>query len=1272
MAIKINFDILNQAQEPTFILADRKGNKIGLLAAREIALKDTLSDSSEIVFKIYKSIDGKECDIWNNIKDFKLVWCKEWDTWFDIKVELQEIDKQVVKVVTCYKLGVSELSQIMLYGIEINTETDISRDDYTSPTVFYNPENKDCSLLDRLISEKAPHYTIIHVDESLKDIQKTFSFDDKSIYDAFQEISEEVECLFVFNSNSDINGNIARTISVYDLNNYCNNCGHRGSFIDVCSECGNTDVKNGYGEDTTIFITSDTLAEDIELATDIDSVKNCFKIEGGDDLINASIRNYNPNGTDYIWHISNNTLEDMSDELANKIKEYNLRYSDYQDNYKININESMLNDYNELIDKYSEKYQEYLNMNSISSVDVNTLKVMTPIIGYSNLMISYYNTIDFNLFLQSVLLPSFEIIGTTAEEEATKISKNLSMVAVNNLSNSTSKSIVDNAVSSLASCFTYSTYKVEIQNSTYSYDEDNNDGVWDGTLIITNSSDDTDTTTLDKSLTIGDELSSYLEQKIIKKLKNSEEDKYSITGLFDLSLEDFEEELSYYNLDSLNMICNSCQAVLNLLIEQGVSDKEHELYDNLYNSYYKKLKAIEDEIELREDEIFIIADEYNGLQNYILNERNNIQSALNFEKYLGEENWLEFCSYRREDKYSNTNYISDGLNNAELFDKVKELFKVANDEIKKSSELQISIKSTLRNLLFMKEFLPLINNFEVGNWIRIKIDNDIYKLRLIEYEIDYEVPDSLYVVFSDVIKTKDSISDIKSILNKSSSMATSYDSVKHQASQGSNSNKKLNDWVNRGLSLTNMQILSDVDNQEITWDSEGFLMREYDPVTESYSDKQLKIINKGLYITNDNWETSKAGIGNFIYYDPTNLDENGNMLPVETYGVIADTLVGNLILGEEVGIYTTGNDIVLNKNGLMITNGVNTVTINPQNKSQLFTISKKDSDVLWFNSSGDINMSGDISMGGSISMDGNVEIYNSGQLLMTLHEMGQSFYDDGVLIGKVGTNFWDSDPDYKGLVFDLEEDTGWMSWSVFDSNEDLYLTKLAYHNKEIDDFKEGLHFLCPTYSHGNLYLDDNSSLCLFGGGQVGCLLYSDFVFVDSSLNPLFWIQEDSSEIGIYTDINMNGNDINNQSDYRLKTNIVDVSENALSLLNRINLKSFDWIKSGKHENMGIIAQQLETILPDLISTNETTEIKSIKIVKLIPYIIKAIQELSEKINYADESFGLNEIWVDDMSEDEKNIFIQNSISHSNPLAVKTNETVKTYRTITASEGDDTK
>lgn len=147
-----------------------------------------------------------------------------------------------------------------------------------------------------------------------------------------------------------------------------------------------------------------------------------------------------------------------------------------------------------------------------------------------------------------------------------------------------------------------------------------------------------------------------------------------------------------------------------------------------------------------------------------------------------------------------------------------------------------------------------------------------------------------------------------------------------------------------------------------------------------------------------------------------------------------------------------------------------------------------------------------------------------------------------------------------------------------------------------------------------------------------------------------------STIDVWASIDMNGHYISNQSDSRLKTNIVDTDINAVNLLNSIELKSFDWINSGNHVDVGLIAQQLEKVMPSLVTTNERTGLKGISYIEIIPYLIKAIQELSDIVNPPIALMSLNAKdtsdthWVDDMSYDEKLHYV----NLSKPLTFKYN------------------
>lgn len=988
LAIKIPFDNTGNPIRPTFVLATKSGRKLGAIPAKNIHISDKFNSYFDLSFKVYKYNNCVKCNRWDDIKDFKFVYVPEWDIWFEIYVEIDE-SNDMVKNISAKSVGEAELSQINLYDVQINTEEDIARDDYV-PTVFYDEDTPEGSLLNRM-TEKAPHYKThsTYIDDSIKKIQRTFTFDKKSIYDSFQKVGEEIDCLFEIDSSTNSEGQIAREYKVHDLESHCTNikCGHRGNdFTTVCPKCGESAMP-GYGEDTTIFVSVNNLADNISYSTDVDSVKNCFKLEAGDDLMTATVINCNPNGSAYIWYIPDELKQDMSQELQDALDAYEKEYELYQSK---EINLGNVTSYNNVVN-YCDDLK---NVDNFEFKDLQ--KLSSSVDGYPELMTAYYDTVDLKLLLESGLMPS-PILSEEEEEEgkdkmeievqadkvieATEDLLDLSISIIGTMVKSAL--YVTNAIVSFAKSFLDS--KFDIEASQVSVDNEADCSIWNGILKIFNRSDQTQCKTLSfgintsdaykniSAFNVNDNIGNYSYQKIIKTLNSNNEDVTDIISIFQKDENNFKSELKKYSLKRLESFRDACQACLDVLAEQGTSEDD---VSKLYNDYYKKLTVVKEEIKDRESQIAIV----DVMQNNIITKRNEIQKDLDFESFItnysnSKKLWLELAVYRRDDTYSNQNYISDGLNNVELFDKAQEFYNVAQNEIFKSATLQHSITATLKNLLVMKEFKPLIKHFKVGNWIRIEVNEKIYKLRLLSYEIDFDNLDNISVEFSDVKKIRNGVSDVESILSQAASMTTSYGSVSRQASQGQKGNEQLNTWVSDGLALTQMKIINDAKNQNVTWDKGGLLCREYNDITEEYEQEQLKIINTTLAITNDNWESVKTAIGKFYYIHPVTNKET------LAFGVNAEAVVGKLLIGQELGLYNPANTLTFDENGLVVkdkaSSPTRTITIKPSS-TDLFKIDTNKGTVFKIDDEGDVVISGKIT-----SKSGNIGGWTVDENLIT-------------------------------------------------------------------------------------------------------------------------------------------------------------------------------------------------------------------------------------------------------------------------------------------------
>lgn len=1091
----MQFDTESNMQEFTFVLSTRGHKHLGqLFNVHEPVSSVNFNAANEIAFTVYKYSDyenGIQEPLWDEITDFKYVWVKELNEYYEITVELSD-EEFIYKSVTGISACECELSQNYVYGLEVNTELDISRSDYKNPTIFYKPENPKESLFHRLLSY-APHYTIKHVDTSIAGIQRTFSIDDADIYSCLVDtIAPEIGCIFIFDT-------VDRTISAYDLKTVCNDCGERGEFSDVCPECGSTDLKY-YGEDTTVLVDTENLANNITFTTDTESVKNCFKLEAGDDNMTAAVVNLNPSGTPYIYYFSEDMKHDMSDELVEKLDGY---------------------------DKLHKSYDS----------------------EYSKLMSEQYECIDKIVYYTSEMMPTREDSPTDASKEAAKLTEeNLSPVGLTSVTTSTSTTTVNSALKNYAKVYVKSGYfKIEINEGEFVYEgedtEGNHYGYWYGSFKITNYSDEEDSAISPTiKVKVYDLYQTFIEQKIAKKIKDEDEEDGSVFDVLSIKdLDDFTEAIKLYCLNRLTSFYDAIQGVLDIMIEQDQANEFADLYETIYVPYRNKLDACQKEIDAREDTIKGYEDRLDVAEK----RQSEIHLALDFEAYIGEELYKEFCAFKREQTYSNENYISDGLDNDEIFERAKEFIDVAKKELIKSGENQHSISGSLSNILAMEEFSPLKDKFKIGNFIRIRIDSHLYRLRLIGYQIQFDENgnSNIDVEFSDVTKIRDGVTDMQSILNQVTSMSSSYDSFKNQVIGSQESIDQVTSWIKDGLDLTNTKIVSTAKNQDIVYNKNGILVRSYDDITETYSPEQLKIVNSTIAITDDDWKTVKTAVGRFNYIDPISGEQKTG------YGINSEVLVGNLMIGKGLIIKNSDNTFEIGDSGLIIN------TTSKTADRRLFRIQKDGSDKLFLDSNGNL-IGNDITINNLIANSGSF----NGKIVATSGNIGDWDINDGLLENNsvVGSS-------NKTTIIDPKNHI--ISFTSIENTSDTEINLSCVFSADGISYENQIFYKSTvTWDNSALYLSpDMISIIDPDHGNSSMLSISVLSF-ESGATKTILINGGKGSITAVGSIT--GNTYISSSDRRLKENIkyIDLSP----LVDDIKVCAFDFI-NGKKNNVGIIA-----------------------------------------------------------------------------------------------------
>src|SRR5699024_7533062 len=130
--------------------------------------------------------------------------------------------------------------------------------------------------------------------------------------------------------------------------------------------------------------------------------------------------------------------------------------------------------------------------------------------------------------------------------------------------------------------------------------------------------------------------------------------------------------------------------------------------------------------------------------------------------------------------------------------------------------------------------------------------------------------------------------------------------------------------------------------------------------------------------------------------------------------------------------------------------------------------------------------------------------------------------------------------------------------------------KAVYLQKDIYAGNNAVSGLSKITFHngGNIESQPNTSNMLIGA--------SNKLVVYASGKNAFEI--DSGYMYLKRNLSMEGNKITNQSDRRLKTNIVDTPVDSLSAISKWGFKAFDRVNNGTHDDVGLIAQDTSEIV----------------------------------------------------------------------------------------------
>ena len=671
--------LTGQLEKPTILLKTRGGNTIGELQYTNLNFSFVGKGLDNLSFDVHKIVNGKECKYWDKLIDLCIIDYVGYGQ-FECNVTINDED-ETIKSCVCESLE-TELGQHTIRDMHINDEDAImygrkvgnTNVDFDTgkpsgkfiPTVLYDENDPQHSLLDRVLAEKTPHWSVGYVSPQFAvngyvydadQIERTFTVSGSTPYDFFEsEVSQEFGCIFTYDTYNRKVNCYNLDACVYDTRTneikdgyYCIDGIYYDENDNQIIDDSNLGYCSGIGQDTTIFMSKSKLANSFSIDSDAGSVKNCFYVSGGDDEITNIVAAANVTGDNYIYMFGNSQYEDMSPELVEKIKSYATLLSEKEEEfnkvggvyvydsdgkYVYNTDKQRVEDKNGRI-IVNSKYVDgkiyvldtlaYYENGKAYNKDRIELSIPNYIYDEPGLYTKYTGLVDRINYWEHTRFPDIKPSDTTADDEKNNIIEyfNARKVYIKNRCTSDSFTHVTSAIESLLGIACDSRYTVTIYKDTdhtltcTDIDDKNKIGVWNGVVNIKRTTDETDYAEFNLSVNV--ELTYDIDNSIGLCKQNMEIAiaRMDIVELdfTKLSKDELEKLLRQYNLNSLKSFrdgFDSCRATLNdLLANMELEEAEVVRFEDdamllsldRYNERYDVANSLYIELEEYIDEL---------------------------------------------------------------------------------------------------------------------------------------------------------------------------------------------------------------------------------------------------------------------------------------------------------------------------------------------------------------------------------------------------------------------------------------------------------------------------------------------------------------------------------------------------------------------------------------------------------------------------------------------------------------------------------------------
>ena len=400
------------------------------------------------------------------------------------------------------------------------------------------------------------------------------------------------------------------------------------------------------------------------------------------------------------------------------------------------------------------------------------------------------------------------------------------------------------------------------------------------------------------------------------------------------------------------------------------SDVQAEL--NILNADMATMRAEEEILVEAANDLFTLISE-------------NIWDKLDINNFFTPVELQELSEITYYSTYQNDAYkTSDYMSMYEEQQIAEQLYRQGLNVLSLKSHPLLKFSVSSVDFTALPQYQLFTQNLNIGDYITVEYDGEFYDLRLLTIEHNLTDQSKLNLTFANRYKRNDGIYNLQEILSSAinTNSTVNFNKVVFE-NWGTDGEYKsvVENFINNGLDASINNIKSS-ENNEVVYNGSGVRCRKIKP-DGSYDDAQLWIVNNQLVFSDDGFDSAKLALGEIrldnveyaiIGYNDTNKTVNvgsvngltigdyvhikrnipytilfndvkisnivGNTITLDTtetitddwdylilegertgYGLIADYLIGKMVISERMLVENSGGTFAVDENGVTINGG---------------------------------------------------------------------------------------------------------------------------------------------------------------------------------------------------------------------------------------------------------------------------------------------------------------------------------------------------------------